>query len=181
MPEREEVYRVMLNNTIRRVILNPKENNEFKVKIDNKSFKVKIEKRTEDCFIAHVGDYKLRISLSANGNPEIIYVNQIPYKVKIKPELMNSDTRSLKDRILGLAGKTQISMDRKSIVSPLTGKLVEIKVKVGDEIKKGDIIAVIEAMKVRNEIEAPKNGRISSILVKENTIVKKGEVIAKIE
>ena len=54
-----------------------------------------------------------------------------------------------------------------AVKSPLPGVITEIKVKVGDEIKAGDTVVVLEAMKMANNLDAEKSGKVTAVLVKE--------------
>lgn len=53
-----------------------------------------------------------------------------------------------------------------SVDSPLTGVIVRIEVEKGEEVAKGDVLLVVEAMKMQNEIKAPKAGVVRAIKVK---------------
>ncbi len=57
------------------------------------------------------------------------------------------------------------------ITCPMTGKILKISVKVGDVVKAGDVVAVLEAMKMESSICAPAAGRIEEIAVVEGTVV----------
>lgn len=57
------------------------------------------------------------------------------------------------------------------IDAPMSGKVVEIHVKEGDEIKKGDVVIVYEAMKMENDISSPMAGKVKRIFVHVNDIV----------
>lgn len=65
----------------------------------------------------------------------------------------------------------------KSINAPLPGVILEVKVSVGQEIKEGQVIAVIEAMKMENEIQAEYDGVVIDINVHEGDFVKEGSRI----
>ena len=54
-----------------------------------------------------------------------------------------------------------------AVKSPLPGVITEIKVKVGDEVKAGDTVVVLEAMKMANNLDAQKSGKVPAVLVKE--------------
>lgn len=54
-----------------------------------------------------------------------------------------------------------------AVKSPLPGVITEIKVKVGDEVKAGDTVVVLEAMKMANNLDAEKSGKVTAVLVKE--------------
>ena len=49
--------------------------------------------------------------------------------------------------------------------APLPGVITDIKVAVGDEVKAGDVVLVLEAMKMANNLEAEKDGKVTAILV----------------
>ena len=68
-----------------------------------------------------------------------------------------------------------------SVNAPIAGKVVAIKVKVGDTIKVGDVVAVVEAMKLENDVPSPFDGVVSDILVNkgQNVAAKDPVIIVK--
>ena len=58
-----------------------------------------------------------------------------------------------------------------SVKAPMPGSIVKISVKVGDTVKKGDLLCVLEAMKMENEILAPQDGVIASVAVSQGATV----------
>ena len=62
-----------------------------------------------------------------------------------------------------------------SLTAPMPGKVVEIKIKKGSKIKKGDTLLILEAMKMEHQVLAPNNGKVSDILVSKNQQVENGE------
>jgi acetyl-CoA/propionyl-CoA carboxylase biotin carboxyl carrier protein len=67
------------------------------------------------------------------------------------------------------------------LVSPLQGNVFKVPVEEGQEVSEGDLICVIEAMKMENEITAHKSGKITQLLAKEGAAVNAGDLLAKIE
>ena len=65
-----------------------------------------------------------------------------------------------------------------SVVSPMPGKVLSIKASVGQRVAKGDVVLVLEAMKMENEIVAPEDGTIASIDVAEGASVEAGATLA---
>lgn len=63
------------------------------------------------------------------------------------------------------------------IKAPMPGLVLEIRVAVGDEVKKGDSIIVLEAMKMENIIKSPTDGKVSKINVKTSVAVEKNQVL----
>ena len=64
-----------------------------------------------------------------------------------------------------------------NILAPIAGKLLDIKVKVGDAVKKGEIVAVIEAMKLENEVPATADGIVKEIKASKGNAVNNGDVL----
>lgn len=67
-----------------------------------------------------------------------------------------------------------------TVNAPLQGTLQSFKVKVGDTVKSGDVVAVIEAMKMENDVPATSDGVVKSLLVGEGQKVESGQAIMEI-
>lgn len=68
-----------------------------------------------------------------------------------------------------------------TVEAPMPGKILEVKVKVGDRVKEDDELAVLEAMKMENLIYAPAGGTVKEIRVDAGQNVSTGQVIILIE
>jgi len=64
---------------------------------------------------------------------------------------------------------------------PITGKITSVEVKAGDAVQEGDVICIIESMKMENPILAPVAGTITEVKVSAGEAVESGNVIAIIE
>ena len=73
------------------------------------------------------------------------------------------------------------NMEREIIEAPLSGKILEVKVAVGNEVDEWEEVCVIEAMKMENPIVSPVQGIVAEIKVSAGQIVKPGDRIAVIE
>ena len=67
------------------------------------------------------------------------------------------------------------------IKAPMPGNILDVKAKVGDKVKNGDAIVILEAMKMENPIPAPRDGTITSIAVTKGATVEAGQVLATIQ
>jgi biotin carboxyl carrier protein len=67
------------------------------------------------------------------------------------------------------------------ITSPMPGRVVGIKIDVGQEVKEGEGVVVVEAMKMENELHAPKGGKVTQVLVKVGDAVEAGQDLVTIE
>lgn len=70
---------------------------------------------------------------------------------------------------------------RRQLVAPMPGKVVRVLTKPGDEVKAGQGIVVVEAMKMQNEIKSPKTGRVVEVRVGEGATVNANQVLAVVE
>ncbi len=66
------------------------------------------------------------------------------------------------------------------VVSPMPGKILAVKTSVGASVKKGDVLMILEAMKMENEIVAPQDGTVASIDTSEGSSVEAGTVLASL-
>ena len=64
------------------------------------------------------------------------------------------------------------------VSSPMPGKILAVKANVGDSVKKGQVILILEAMKMENEVVAPEDGTIASIDVTVGASVESGDTLA---
>lgn len=64
-----------------------------------------------------------------------------------------------------------------SVNSPMPGNILDVKVANGASVKKGDVLMILEAMKMENEIVAPQDGTVASINVSKSDSVEAGQVI----
>ena len=72
-------------------------------------------------------------------------------------------------------------MAQETIEVPITGKIISVNVKAGDEVKEGDVLCVLESMKMENPILAPVDGTITQIGIAAEQTVKPGDIVAVIE
>ena len=63
------------------------------------------------------------------------------------------------------------------IESPMPGTILDVKVSVGASVKKGDILMILEAMKMENEIIAPQDGTVAQVNVQKGASVNSGDVL----
>ena len=70
--------------------------------------------------------------------------------------------------------------DGNKVVAPMPGNILSVHVTVGQTVKAGDIVVILEAMKMENEIVAPVDGTVKQILVQKGSTVDTDDVIAVI-
>lgn len=66
------------------------------------------------------------------------------------------------------------------VVAPMPGKILSVKIKAGDSVKKGQVLLVLEAMKMENEIVAPADGTVASVDTAVGSSVEAGALLASL-
>lgn len=132
---------------------------------------------TGDEYDVHIKDIE--------DNIATIEVNGTKYEVVIQGEVKSTKTpRLVRKPIVQQPGegliKKQQSTGGSAVKAPLPGTIFKINVAVGDQVKSGDKLLVMEAMKMENQILAEKDGEISVIKVKEGDAVLQDDVLLEI-
>lgn len=66
------------------------------------------------------------------------------------------------------------------VTAPMPGTIMSVNVKEGDTVKRGDVLCILEAMKMENEIMSPKDGKIVAVSVSQGASVNSGDVLVAI-
>ena len=109
-----------------------------------------------------------------------IKVNGKSYRVELE-EIEQVDSAPLEEKRKQETKKLVNNDGGKEVVSPIQGQVTNVKVKVGDKVQKGDVLLIVEAMKLENEVVSPFEGQVVEILVTKGQNVKAKEPIVVIE
>ncbi|MCK4368538.1 MAG: biotin/lipoyl-binding protein [Dehalococcoidales bacterium] len=72
-------------------------------------------------------------------------------------------------------------MAQENVEFPITGKITSVNVKAGDAVKEGDVLCLLESMKMENPILAPVGGTVTKIELSAGQVVEVGDLVAIIE
>jgi len=100
---------------------------------------------------------KFYLDYMEEGDPSLMIVNGMAYVVSKSSELTDIINQ---------------------IKAPISGRIIEVLVKSGDDIKKGQLLFVLDAMKMQNQINSPTIAKISDLMVRIGQTVKTGDVLA---
>jgi biotin carboxyl carrier protein len=99
-------------------------------------------------------------------------------QIKFENKTVSLEVRDKFDLLLEKLGmNTSASNAVKDIKAPMPGLILDIKVKAGDVVKKGDVVLILEAMKMENSIKAPGDGIVKGIKVNLKDSVEKNQVL----
>lgn len=116
-------------------------------------------------------------------NIATIEVNGTSYEVEIHRDVKQTKTPTLVRKVVPEEAKKVEKKDGGTtlpVVAPLPGTIMEIAVKVGDIVKKGDKLLIMEAMKMENNVLAEKDGVIEKINVRPGDNVLQGDVLVEL-
>lgn len=117
-----------------------------------------------------------------------VEVNGSIYEVEINKEIKTPKTPKLvRSQVVHTSTTDKIASPQTpqvkvsgGIAAPLPGTILEIKVKIGDKVKPGDILLIMEAMKMENNIKADREGEIKAINVNKGDSVLEGDPLIEI-
>lgn len=139
---------------------------------ESKQIKIKIG---TELYLVEVGDITTSpVNVNVNGNIYSVDISNHLKKniISPKPKIKKITPKKEDKQEVKL---TEKNSNNDSVVSPMPGTILAIKVSVGDKVKTGDELLVLESMKMENMINSNKDGIISKILVSEGDSVQHGQ------
>lgn len=140
-------------------------------------------------------DYEVEIE-EVEGNIAKVNVNGIPFEVELQqpinaakhPTIVKPKVEAPKPAAQAAPAQPQPAKAAQAapaaagnpLKAPLPGTITSINVKVGDQVKSGDVVIVLEAMKMQNNIEAENSGTVTAINVAPGDTVMEGAVLLTI-
>jgi len=158
-----------------------REYQDIEVKKDNNLYSVSINDNIEEFNIDFISknillfdkDNKIKdLTYTVKGNTVLLYKNGREYKYEFLDEKAVRKLSSMGG--LNAGGPMTIE-------APMPGKIVKVFKSIGDAVKEGESIMIMEAMKMENEMKAPYDGKITEIHVSENDTLENGEKLFSIE
>jgi pyruvate carboxylase subunit B len=141
-------------------------------------FQITVHGETYNIEIAGVGER------TPSGRPYFIRIDGKLEEVMVQPireaEVISGEFSETPEGTIAV-GKRPRPKGVGDVTSPVSGKVTEIKVNVGDEVKEGDVLLIVEAMKMANEVHAPVSGTVEEILVRVGEHVNPDEVLIRIK
>jgi biotin carboxyl carrier protein len=119
-------------------------------------------------FSVLIGGESVEVRIERKGSDLRVFADGQEYVAAIQ------DPRELKKDRAGAAE----AAGRQSVTAPMAGKIIRCLVAAGDEVQASQGLAIVEAMKMQNEIRSPKSGKVERMAVVEGQTVNPGDVIA---
>jgi biotin carboxyl carrier protein len=129
------------------------------------------------------GSYHI-IHQNGSFNLEVVSANydSKEFEVRVNQTIYTLQARDQFDELLEKLGMDNLSANAaEDLKAPMPGLVIDIKVSAGQEVTTSDVVLVLEAMKMENNIKAPANGIVKSIEVDKGAAVEKGQVLVTFE
>ena len=143
---------------------------EYKYKINGNLYNVVIGDMEEN--IAHV---------EVNGTHYTVEMEKKPKAAPAPKPVARPVAKPAAAPVAAPVAKPAAASAKSGVKSPLPGVILDIKVNVGDEVKKGQTLIILEAMKMENSINADKDGKVTAINVSKGESVLEGTDLVIIE
>jgi len=163
-----------IEETFNGEIINEISNNEYLIKIQDKEYHLQI---------LNINSRGMEFVLD-NHFHSVNYVENQTAEMKIVvdgvPLIINMHTK-LDEIVYKNMGGTDTGSAQINLRSQIPGKVVSIEVTIGDKVKKGDVVCVLESMKMQVSVKSHKDGEVKNLKIKEGNSVNKNDILAEIE
>ena len=136
---------------------------EFNINVHGESYHIKVGGK------GHKSDGK---------RPYFVWVDNQLVEVLIEPlvEVLPSEEGKISPNVGGQSKRPR-AKEQGDVTAPMPGNVIKLKVKIGDKVKAGDTVLIIEAMKMENEVHTPVSGEVKEIHVREGDSVNPDEAL----
>jgi biotin carboxyl carrier protein len=138
-------------------------------------------------------DYEVKLKADEKHGTYILWKNR-KYPVEVVRSRQNKYEILFNDISYTFTVETPFSMQRMKVLSsgrgkrekeslkaPMPGKIIDVLVREGSNVLRGESLVILEAMKMQNEIQSPVNGQITRVLAKPNSNVMKDDILIEIK
>lgn len=145
-----------------------------KVLMEGKEFNCELLHLNGQTYLLRINDrfYEISSDKSDNGN----------FSLLIEGNRFETTIRTaLQEKANSLLQQKAALHKKKEVKAPMPGMVLKVNKKAGDNIKQGETVLILEAMKMENDLRAPISGKLNEIFIEEGTAVDKGAVLFTIE
>ncbi|AEA33791.1 acetyl-CoA carboxylase biotin carboxyl carrier protein subunit [Hippea maritima] len=167
------MYIATLDNVEYKIDVKEIEPNKFEVIIDEKSYIVDAQLTESSVYSLIINGKSYEVNLDYKDGLYYVYNEGDLFKIEVMDEL--------KKRMLEKRGGAGGLEGAYTLKSEMPGKIIDVKVNEGDEVKEGDIVLILEAMKMQNEIRSPKDGKVTEVFVEAGEVIEAEAKLVTIE
>ena len=165
---------IKLDKRVAWVNLLKQDGNLLEIEVDDKVYKVDLMHTADGTFSIIENGHSYDIELVPDAEPKK-YTAYTLYDT-FDVEVIDAEARYLRNR----NANGTVSADN-NVSSPMPGKVVKVMVNEGDQVKEGDTVIIISAMKMESEYKAPKDGTIKKIHVKNEDTIDSNQILIELD
>jgi biotin carboxyl carrier protein len=165
---------IVLGDRTANVELLSKTENMAKIRVDEKVYDIDIEKIANGVYSILLDGVSFNVEL-IEGDQSKKYIANTLYN-SFDVEIIDAESKYLKNR-----NKSAFGGGDNEISSPMPGKVVKIPVEPQEEVKEGQTLIIVSAMKMESEYKAPKDGVVKEIYVGEGDTVEANQTLVLID
>lgn len=176
------IYEVFIDGKPRKIELARTSEDSFVVKVDGKFVNVELaaeKPNLEGAFTINVNGetYQIELPKIDRDKTVTVKVEEATFKAELKtperkPAVMTFEPVASMPTKKATATK---QVTDGAVVAPMTGRILSVRVKKGDQVQAGQILCILEAMKMENEITTPKSGTVQEVYASEGSSVSEGD------
>ncbi len=167
------MYVATLDNIEYKIEVKDLGDNKFEVRIDDTPYIVDAQLTEHSVYSLIINGKSYEIDLDYKDGVYHVYNEGDLFKIEVMDEL--------KKRMLERRGGAGGLEGAYTVKSEMPGKIVDVKVNVDDEVKEGDVLVILESMKMQNEIKSPKDGKVTEVFVKAGDTIEADAKLVTIE
>ena len=154
----------------------------YRVEIDGDG--VRLDGQSVDAALTGAGEPGVRVLRLGNGHHRLVAQRgegdawQLRLRGRgVTAEVVDERTRVVRE----MTGAAASASKAATVRAPMPGLVIKVEVEEGQEVKRGQGVVIVEAMKMENELSAESDGRIARVLISDGDTVEKGQVLVELD
>lgn len=143
------------------------------VELNGDKYEVSFDKLSDQNFLFRLNENSSEIDITKNNGTLSLFLDGSEMDVRVEPYSLAELRKK--------AGTTSDGQGDKIVVAPMPGLVLQSEVNIGDEVKKGDSLVIIEAMKMENIIKSTSTGKIKNVFIEPGEAVEKNHKLIEFE
>jgi biotin carboxyl carrier protein len=162
----------------------------YKIKINNNT-EFEVEKNSQKNNSWFINKNEVELDFAGNKNLHVLYNNKTynielvdvnyqekTFRIKVNGTIYDAELKDKMDFLLQSMGLDTLNSKKiNEIKAPMPGMVIDIKVGEGSSVKKGDVLLVLEAMKMENNLKSPSDGVVKKISAVKGSAVEKNQLL----